>query len=187
MAGDFIPIPLGLSQLPIVKQAGIYFLFHRGIVVYVGQSEDVSQRVGQHAQEGKKVFDGASFLPCHAKHLADLERHYIELMAPKYNQCRLAKFVRMARGEDLDKARHSSRLTKRKRRDRWTERRAAKRQQLSPGDAVSATCGPTFGMTGIIESAKGKRAVVVYDGTMRVTIPTFRLIRASDNTVRAST
>jgi hypothetical protein len=178
MADDFIPIPLGLSQLPISKQAGIYFLFHRGIVVYVGQSGDVAQRVAQHIQDGNKVFDGASFLPCQAKHLSDLERHYIELMAPKYNQCRLAKFVRMARGEDLDKVRHASRLSRRRRRDRGSSARPVRQQQFTPGEAVRATCGPTLGMTGIIESAKGKRAVVVYDGA-RITIPTFRLMLAA--------
>jgi hypothetical protein len=179
MADDFIPIPLGLSQLPISKQAGIYFLFHRGIVVYVGQSGDVAQRVAQHIQDGNKVFDGASFLPCQAKHLSELERHYIEQMAPKYNQCRLAKFVRAARGEDLNQARHASRLAKRRRRVRSSVRRTTGRQQhFTPGDLVSATCGPTLGMTGTIESAKGKRAVVVYDGA-RVTIPTFRLMLAA--------
>lgn len=102
MADDLIPIPNGLAQLPTSKQCGIYFLWDGGIVVYVGQSHDLTQRVCQHIQEGVKRFSAASFIFCRPHELDKLERHYIEKMAPKYNQCRLAKFIRMACADKLE-------------------------------------------------------------------------------------
>lgn len=100
----FAPIPIadGLKQLSSAGRPGVYFLWHFGAVVYVGQSVNVRERIGQHLQDGVKVFDSVSFLACQPSQLAATERRYIEQMAPKYNQCALAKFMRRVCPERLD-------------------------------------------------------------------------------------
>lgn len=39
--------------------AGVYLLFSRGLIVYVGQTGDLSKRLGEHRREGTKTFDDA--------------------------------------------------------------------------------------------------------------------------------
>jgi len=62
IASNDPPEPDGLSQLPIETTCGIYFLWQRSEIVYVGQSKHVTQRIYQHIQDGIKRFDGFSFI-----------------------------------------------------------------------------------------------------------------------------
>lgn len=94
MADHSIPQPLGLSQLPTTNVTGIYFLWHGAMVVYVGQSKTIAQRVYQHIQDGTKAFDGLSWIACEPKHLNGLERRFIERLLPRYNRCLFSERVR---------------------------------------------------------------------------------------------
>ena len=42
--------------------AGVYFLINKGKVVYVGESDCIVRRIGDHKREGKKTFDNFRFL-----------------------------------------------------------------------------------------------------------------------------
>ncbi len=63
----------------------IYFLIDRGEVVYVGQSENVANRIYQHSIEEKKVFDSVDIIECEIKNLNDYEAEAIVIHSPKYN------------------------------------------------------------------------------------------------------
>ena len=63
--------------------AGVYFLIRDGVVVYVGQSINVFQRLDEHRK--KKQFDRFYVLPCPAERLREVEMHYIKTFAPELN------------------------------------------------------------------------------------------------------
>lgn len=64
---------------------GIYFLIDGQEVVYVGQSMNLPLRIHQHRRANEKKFDRFTVYPCPAKLLDKIERHYIQLLRPKYN------------------------------------------------------------------------------------------------------
>lgn len=78
--------------------SGVYFLYQEGRVVYVGQAVNVRKRVGNHIGEGVKSFDVVSFIPCRRDQLNAIERKYIALLGPKYNDCGIARDTRLAAG-----------------------------------------------------------------------------------------
>ena len=45
-------------------EAGLYLLLQGDVIVYIGQSSDVRNRLQQHRAEGKKQFDGSVWFPC---------------------------------------------------------------------------------------------------------------------------
>lgn len=94
MAEFKIPPPAALSQLPTRVAVGIYFLWQEGVIVYVGQSRDISERIGQHLQDRTKVFSEVSFIETHARRLDALERHYIDTLLPRYNRCGHSQRIR---------------------------------------------------------------------------------------------
>lgn len=64
---------------------GVYFLFNDNDLVYVGESEDIHRRVGQHRKN--KEYDSYSFIVQTDPHLRlRLEKAYIEKFNPKYNK-----------------------------------------------------------------------------------------------------
>lgn len=79
--------PFALDGLPPLNESGVYFLWRKQEIVYVGQAKDLRRRIGQHLAEGLKAFDGLSFVLCEIGGLDRLERHYIQLHAPLYNNC----------------------------------------------------------------------------------------------------
>lgn len=83
--------PLLFPDLSAMGTSGIYFLHCGGQVVYVGQAKLIRQRIAQHIAEGRKNFDAVSFIACAVDQLDALERRYIKLLLPHYNQCYLAK------------------------------------------------------------------------------------------------
>lgn len=92
-------------QIPTNKQfgrSGIYFLWREGSVVYIGQSENMRQRIGQHLAEGAKDFDAVSCVPCHSSKLTPLERHFIQALAPEFNRCSIADEARRAKQAGMD-------------------------------------------------------------------------------------
>ena len=61
---------------------GIYLLKKGGVVVYVGQSINIEQRIKQHKD---KKFDDYMTIECEKNLLNETEEAYILLFNPKYN------------------------------------------------------------------------------------------------------
>lgn len=99
MAADHMP-ELGqsvqISSLPAPGISGIYFLYDKGEVVYVGQGRNVRARIGAHITECLKFFDAISFIACHRSELLDRERAFIRRLRPKYNRCNVARRARQS-------------------------------------------------------------------------------------------
>ncbi len=68
---------------PFQPLCGIYFLVADNRVVYVGQSVNVSGRIGQHATF--KKFDRVAFVACEKNQLNILESLYIHILRPPLN------------------------------------------------------------------------------------------------------
>ena len=62
--------------------AGCYALFYNGECVYVGQSVNVPHRIGEHIQEGKKLFNDFRIYYC--KDRKSLVSDLIRLLKPIY-------------------------------------------------------------------------------------------------------
>lgn len=73
-----------LPRSPVRGQAGVYFLFHGGACVYVGQSRKPHARVTEHI--GRILFDEYAVMLCRHDELNSLELHYIKLLKPLYNR-----------------------------------------------------------------------------------------------------
>ena len=88
--------PVHLSQFFLEERRfpAVYFLWDDGVLVYVGQSKTLKWRIETHLTEGKKVFDSVSFIPCTIDRLMEIEGHFIQKFAPKYNHCAVANSVR---------------------------------------------------------------------------------------------
>lgn len=68
----------------ITDQPVIYFLYHNGVIVYVGKSDgSLFGRVNSHLKD--KVFDSISFINCDLDYLDETEVDYIVEHTPKYN------------------------------------------------------------------------------------------------------
>lgn len=90
-----VPCPVHLSEMgESFAQPGIYFLWQGEVVVYVGQSKHVTNRILKHAVDKLKTFDGVSSIPCPRKALLKTERYFIEALLPKYNRCGASEFIR---------------------------------------------------------------------------------------------
>ena len=66
-----------------VVEEGVYFLFDKGELVYIGESDNLFRRIGQHIYEKRKVFDAFEIYPCADR--KRLEGFLIRLLHPKYN------------------------------------------------------------------------------------------------------
>lgn len=69
---------------------GIYFLYHKNILVYIGQSKsNVMQRICDHQKDKNKIFDSFNFLDkteFSDKQLDEFERKLIKRHNPEYNK-----------------------------------------------------------------------------------------------------
>ena len=63
--------------------AGIYFLFYKDEVIYIGKSLNVKERMKGHFN---KKFDSYSIINCNENELSELENKYIFKYYPKYNK-----------------------------------------------------------------------------------------------------
>lgn len=72
---------------PFSARPVIYFLFRKGCLVYVGQSENVYLRIGTHATgANRKEFDSFAIVPVpNGVEPRELELRYIEQFEPIYN------------------------------------------------------------------------------------------------------
>lgn len=67
------------------KICGIYFLYHKNELVYVGQSTNCISRILAHERDSDKEFDVYEIAECKESDLNILELFYIEKYSPKYN------------------------------------------------------------------------------------------------------
>lgn len=75
--------PNSLARTPITILRGIYFLYSRDRLVYVGQSVNIHARIAQHWQT--KTFDSFAYIQCDESHLDVLESAYIHRLRPPLN------------------------------------------------------------------------------------------------------
>ena len=47
-----------------VVTKGVYFLFDDKQLVYIGESDNIYRRIGQHIYDGTKKFDSFEIFPC---------------------------------------------------------------------------------------------------------------------------
>lgn len=66
-----------------VIEGGIYFLFDKDELVYVGESDNIYRRVGQHIYKKDKKFDRFEIYPTRER--KKLEGFLIRTLTPKYN------------------------------------------------------------------------------------------------------
>lgn len=91
---------IDLAALPVETGAGIYFLFQGSTVVYVGKAVSVLARICDHVRQGRKKFDGYSYIACSPENLGAAEAEYIRLLLPEYNQCTFSNKCRKEQGRE---------------------------------------------------------------------------------------
>jgi hypothetical protein len=72
---------LDLTLFPFLS--AVYFLSHKGEVIYVGQSVNFLSRIVKHTEE--KVFDAVYYLPTAPERLEETEKRYIRELKPRDN------------------------------------------------------------------------------------------------------
>ena len=89
----------GFINVSSILGPGVYALIREGVVVYVGQSKKMLQRISAHKSNwGRKaqpewmpvslrgvLFDEVHVLPCRVESLDELEAVMIDLYKPRYN------------------------------------------------------------------------------------------------------
>ena len=89
----------GFINVSPILGPGVYALIREGVVVYIGQSKKMLQRVSAHKSNwGRKaqpawmpvslrgvLFDEVHVLPCRVESLDELEAAMIDLYKPRYN------------------------------------------------------------------------------------------------------
>jgi hypothetical protein len=73
-------------KVPVQKIRGVYLLWNLGTVVYVGQSENILQRVGIHLANPLKNFDGFSYAVIESGDLNDIEADLIVRYQTRINK-----------------------------------------------------------------------------------------------------
>lgn len=75
-----------LPKYEVKTHIGVYFLMQDKEVVYIGSSNDIFTRVGNHKAEKLKIFDNYCFVECQTEILLQKELDYIVKYKPKYNK-----------------------------------------------------------------------------------------------------
>lgn len=104
------PIHLGEFFLEDRRFPAVYFLYHHGEVVYVGQTTTLKSRIDTHLSEGVKTFDAVGFIRCTIDRLLEIEAKFIRSLAPKYNECSVAKKMRERESWAREQNREQSRI-----------------------------------------------------------------------------
>ena len=63
---------------------GVYSLFDKDVIVYVGKSKQVEERIKNHKYDGK-IFDRYECVECLEEEMNELEISEIRRHKPKYN------------------------------------------------------------------------------------------------------
>ena len=85
--GNYIDIDLKeLKSNYVSKVNGIYFLYKREDIIYIGKSINVIFRIGQHLSDYHKDFDYYKFIEFNEdEDLEKIEKEYIDKYKPFYN------------------------------------------------------------------------------------------------------
>ncbi len=89
----------GFIEVSAILRCGVYALVREGVVVYIGQSKKMLQRISAHKSNwGRKaqpawmpaslrgvLFDEVHVLPCRVEDLNRIEAAMIDLYKPRYN------------------------------------------------------------------------------------------------------
>lgn len=75
--------------IPIKAVIGIYFLLSGSEVIYIGQSINLIERIGNHLRNSNMSFDSYSFVEANESDLNELELKYIKKYRPRMNQAGL--------------------------------------------------------------------------------------------------
>lgn len=75
-----------ITEENFLPRKGIYFLYDSGEIVYIGQTNNLPQRIVGHIKEGTKTFDSYSFYECDPDTLDSVEFEEIIEHKPKYNK-----------------------------------------------------------------------------------------------------
>ncbi len=73
-------------MVPVQKIRGVYLLWRNDVVVYVGQSENILQRIGVHLANPLKDFDGFSYAVVEIGNLNEIEADLIVRYSPIFNK-----------------------------------------------------------------------------------------------------
>lgn len=76
------------NRVKVANHSGVYILFSGDMVTYVGQSKNVIKRITSHADKGRR-FDSYHVIPCLPCDLDEIERHYIDMLAPPENKTQI--------------------------------------------------------------------------------------------------
>jgi len=69
-----------------IEHPSVYFLFEKGVLVYIGKSIHLSSRIRQHRDT--KVFDEIYHIPIEERMLESVETALITFFQPKLNICK---------------------------------------------------------------------------------------------------
>ena len=72
------------------KKSGIYLLFRRAMLHYIGSSNDIEYRVLQHRRVGRIEFDAAFFFEC--ENYLEREAELIKELNPPMNRVHTGKY-----------------------------------------------------------------------------------------------
>lgn len=72
-------------EIELAAVIGIYFLWRKDKIVYIGQSTNIHARIAQHRKEGRKTFDKITYVECAKEELGETERRFIKKHKPFYN------------------------------------------------------------------------------------------------------
>lgn len=84
---EIISIKISVPEKHITrpeKIEGIYFLFYKNEIIYIGKSINIYKRIYAHKMKGV-CFDSFSFLKIEIEQLLTMEREYIKKYNPKNN------------------------------------------------------------------------------------------------------
>lgn len=84
---EIISIKISVPEKHITrpeKIEGVYFLFYKNEIIYIGKSINIYKRIYAHKMKGV-CFDSFSFLKIEIEHLLTMEREYIKKYKPKNN------------------------------------------------------------------------------------------------------
>lgn len=82
-----------------VVEEGVYFLYDRDELVYIGTSDNLYRRIGQHIAEKTKVFDRFELYPTRDR--IRLEGFLIKTFKPRYNVASGADYMTRGIGADI--------------------------------------------------------------------------------------
>jgi GIY-YIG catalytic domain len=77
------PADLQVLAFDSARKSGVYFLFHRGEVVYVGSAKNIYHRVGKHSLD--KEFDTVKWMAVEPDQMRKVEGYWILALKPRLN------------------------------------------------------------------------------------------------------